>query len=154
MLVEWELASSIAGVLFTILVTIGGFMWKFSSRLARIEFKTDTVWDFLMRRAMSEAVNKGLGTLNSPLIITEDTQKWYNDMLSELQLFYNNSGYKLNDRDLFIEVEHRFGERLLKEVCIPKELDVGACILGAIAVLKGRVAVKNNEIVLDNTNKV
>lgn len=152
MLVEWELIASIVGVLFTIIVTISGFMWKFSSRLARIEFKSDVVWDFLMKRAMMEAVNKGLGTMNSPLIITEETKNLYDNMLEELKLFYNLEGFKLNDRDLFIEIEHRFGDRLLK--CVSNTSDIGACILGAIAAIKGRVEFKNEEKSLDNSKNI
>jgi len=41
-----------------------------AERIARIEVKVDTLWDFQMRRAVAEAVSKGVATINSPLKVT------------------------------------------------------------------------------------
>ena len=44
-----------------------GLLIKWSMRLGALEVKVETMWAFQMRRAISETVASGMGTLNSPL---------------------------------------------------------------------------------------
>src|SRR5438046_568275 len=72
---------------------------KNAAKIASIEVKVDTLWDFQIRRGFSEAVQKGIGTMNSPLILTEEAKSWLDCMAAELRRFYQTIGHKLNDRD-------------------------------------------------------
>jgi hypothetical protein len=117
-------------------VPILGACYYFFNRISRIELKTDTLWDFFIRRAAAEAVSKGLGTVNSDLKITDETRSWYAGMAAELKEFYRTVGVRLTDREMFMEFESRFGGRIMKEICIPHGLFSGSCILAAIAVAK------------------
>ena len=107
-----------------------------AERIARIEVKVDTLWDFQMRRAVAEAVTKGVASVNSPVKVNGHAMKWAACLADELQSFYARAGSHLCDRDLYIELERQFGDRILMNVCIPKGISHGACLLIAAAVAR------------------
>ena len=122
-----------------ILVAVGGILgWlcQQAARQARMEVKIDTLWDFQMRRGSGELVNKGLATMNSPITLTEESKKWMHELAEELKKFYSRLGRHLNDRDLAIEIERRYGDDILKKVCIPNNISEGACLIIALEVAK------------------
>jgi len=106
------------------------------NRFIRLEHKIDVLWDFHMRRAKTEFVAKDLGTINSPIFLNPGTRGWYGGMAADLKMFYDKVGSRLTERELFIEIEQRFGDRLLKEICIPHGLTAGVGILGAMAICR------------------
>jgi len=109
-------------------------------RMTRIEVHVETLWDFHIRRSMVEATNRGLGTLNSPFVMTEDAMSMGESLKDDLLDWYADYVTKVpnsNDRDLFIEIERVFGERLIREMCMPNKIQEGTCILIAIALMKG-----------------
>ena len=89
-----------------------------------------------MRRAMSEVVTAGVGSKNSPLHFTDEARRLLAPIADELALFYQamTAEVKLNDATVLLELEHRFGERLLDMVCIPCGLSHGACLLLAYSI--------------------
>jgi hypothetical protein len=107
--------------------------------LTAIQVKIDTIWSFQMRRAMSEVVEAGVGTKNSPLQFTDEARAAMAPIADELELFYKHMpvDVKLDDSQALLEIERRFGERLLDMVCIPCKLSHGACLILAYAVAKG-----------------
>ena len=52
-----------------------------------------------------------------------------------LREFYLKMGRHLSERELYVEIERRFGDRIVKEVCIPLGIDRGACLLIAHQVM-------------------
>lgn len=118
------------------MVALAGWMWKMAVQFGRIEFKCDTMWDFTMRRAMVEAINKGVIEMNSPISVPMATRSWYAHMEHELREWWHSRGRHLKERDQFIDCENRFGERIMREVCLPQKLNVGACIIAAIEIAK------------------
>lgn len=127
------------GILFGIATGILSFLGAVhlnGTRSAKIEVKVDTMWDFLMRRALSEGLEKGVLKVNSPVVISDEAKKWMAGMAIELQQFYRKLGRNLTDRELAYEIERRFGDEILKKVCIPNGLYSGACLLIAMEVAK------------------
>jgi hypothetical protein len=59
---EIGIAVGIAVSLFSLYASV----IKNAKEAARIAVMVETLWDFQMRRAQVELVNKGLGTINSP----------------------------------------------------------------------------------------
>lgn len=134
---EIALVCSVVGAF----AAIGGLLISFIrlvARFARMELKIDTVWDFQMRRAQSEAVNKGVATMNSPVMVSDEAKQWMAPIIGPIREFYVHLGRRMSDRDLYLEIERRFGDQILREVCIPHGLDQGACLL--IAVQAARAA--------------
>lgn len=120
------------------LISILSTIAYISHKLGRLEVKVDTLWDFMVRRATSEAVIKGAGSLNSPFILSEVARSWFAlDLQEKLQNDYIEFWMGKEDKEIFLEIEKKYGERLLKEVCIPNHLFSGACVMAAIEISKG-----------------
>lgn len=114
----------------------GSKMTRVETRMEDIETKVGIIWEFLLRRAMGEAVLKGVATINSPLIITSEAKSWLDPLKPALQAKYLSSWQKLSDRDLLLAIEKEFGSQLAKDVCIPRHLNSGACLLIAMQVAR------------------
>lgn len=128
------------GILLSCVVSsfsILSFVYFLSGRFARLELKTETLWDFMWRRAQSEAVIGGFATLNSPIVFHPDSLAAIAPMVEALQSFYKGFGREIKDRDLALLIEREFGERIFKEVCVQAKMYLGACLLMAVQVAKG-----------------
>lgn len=106
-------------------------------RIRSLEVKVDTIWSFLVRRAVSEGVQKGMMEMNSPVAVSPESRALLSGMEWELRDFYDRVGAKLSDVAAMLEIEKRFGGRLLREVCTPHRMDKGECLVIALAVAKG-----------------
>lgn len=115
---------SLAGVIY-------GSIWK----TAQIELKLDIIWSYIMERGMASMITSGLGTLNSPLIISDEAIAWFAPMEKELKSIYKKYT-KLDDYKLGFEIQKSLGDRMLREICIPHKITNGECLLIAVAVAK------------------
>ncbi len=67
--------------------------------------------------------------------IEDEAKEWVGFIKEPLQeLYKNNKG--MRDRDFMLEIERAFGNDLLTKVCIPYNLDRGACLFIAMKVAK------------------
>lgn len=105
-------------------------------KFSAIENKITIIWNYLIRRAETEFITKGLGTINSPYIINPEVRKWYEPIAEQLHDFYAKVGVNLTNTELFAMVSKEFGEWITKNICIPHNLEAGSCILAAIAVAR------------------
>jgi hypothetical protein len=117
-------------------LTVGAALWNFSTRLARIELKANTAWEFLVRRAFGEAVNDEIVKTKSEFHLADDARGLYGPIALDLEKFWKDEGHGLAPVPLFIAVEQRWGEWLLHNICIPRKLSQGACVIGAIEFMK------------------
>jgi len=123
-------------------ISIISVVYLASVKITKIEVKVDTMWAFQMRRAMSEAVEKNLGEINSPMRIKDEYTKRLEPIKPELIKFWkDHGGNKMSTGTALLEIEKRFGDQLLKIICVPCGLSHGSCLLLALA-----VASENNEI--------
>jgi hypothetical protein len=122
--------------LLPVLISLGGGAYYIIRKFSTIEFKVNTLWDFTMRRALSEGLHKGVLHMNSPVSIVEDSKILFNGLGEDLKKFYKRRGSKLSERDLMIAIEEEFGDRLLHEVCIPHGLSAGSCLIAASIIAK------------------
>ena len=107
-------------------------------KIATLQVKVDTMWSFTLRRAQSEAVATGFATMNSPIMITDEAAKLVEPILGPLVELYKRCN-GMDDASFAIEIERNLGDRLLREVCIPNKLFLGACLFIAIETVKKRV---------------
>jgi len=96
--------------------------------------RIDKMLDYMMRRAQSEVLQRHMGKYESPLQLTEEVKQWYRDKADELREFYRTVGHSFTNKELFLEIDHRFGPWILENVCVPYGLIAGSCIEAAIAV--------------------
>lgn len=118
-------------------------LFQMSTKYAKLELKVDTMWEFLMRRGKAEAVRSGMAQLNSPIVFNAESMTWMDPFKPELQRFYAaflKENPKPTDMQLSFEIEKTFGDRILKEICIPKGIMLGACLQLAIAVAKNEAS--------------
>ena len=98
--------------------------------------KADVMWEFQIRRAQVELLQRGIGAMNSPINISPEARQWLADLADALRDFYNRLGRHLTDADLMMEIERRFGQEIMEKVCVPHGLFQGACLLIAMAVAR------------------
>lgn len=98
--------------------------------------RIDSTWDYLMRRAMAEGLIKGLATMNSPMIITDEVRGWYAPFATELREWYRRSGRYRTEREMFEDVNTMFGSKFLDKICIEHNLQAGFCIAAAIEIAR------------------
>jgi len=106
------------------------------ARLGAVEVKVDTMWAFQIRRGMVEVVERGAGTMSSPLTFSKEALEALDPLKHALILFYKGLPKGKSDADVLLEIEAQFGEQLLEKVCLPCRLSHGACLLLAYAVAK------------------
>ncbi len=133
-----DVAISLLSLVLTAIVAAGGFVtWlmKVQSRQTIAEQRIEIIWDFLMKGAIQEAVRKGFGVANSPLTaISEDCRKLFSpELVNDLKTFYEHNG-KLQDIDYELQLHKQFGERIWREICMPHDLQRGACLPIAVVI--------------------
>lgn len=109
---------------------------KAAALLPAMNVKIDTMWNFQVRRAMSEVPERGIGSQNSPLAFTEDARRALDPIKDELIKFNETELKNKDDAEALLAIERQFGERLLDLVCKPCSLSHGACLLLACAVAR------------------
>ena len=108
-----------------------------------LKLKVDTMWEFQMRRGMSEARMNDVLRRNSPLKLTDRTREALTPLRDGLHAFYQSiTGEILNEMEEFIAVERRFGEVLAEDVCPIINASNGACVWAAM--LYGRELMNGN----------
>jgi hypothetical protein len=105
-------------------------------QLAVVSLKSDTMWSAAMGRASAAAVIGGLATMNSPLVFTDEVKSWMDHLAVELKAAFQAEWSALNDDDLALAIQRRFGDRITKEVCIPHGIKDLECLLLACAVAR------------------
>jgi hypothetical protein len=119
------------------IMSLLGVVWISAVRITSLQVKVDTIWSFLMKRALSEALVQGVATRNIPVQVTYEAKRWMGDLIPPIREFYSKLGRRnITDAELAMEIERRFGDRILNEVCIPHGLYMGACLLIAIQAVK------------------
>ena len=53
-------------------------------------------------------------------------------MAPEIRKFYAKLGRRLSENDLALEIERRWGDRIVKEICIPNNMSRGECLVLAL----------------------
>ena len=107
-----------------------------SVKIAKIEVKVDTMWNFQVHRAEIEAVSKGLAIRNSPVFITKNAKSLMSSLKNELNIFYRKLDKNITHNDLMLEIEKKFGYILFNKICISNGLNNGECLLIAAEVAK------------------
>jgi hypothetical protein len=116
---------------------------KISKRQGQIEFLAVETWNAVMRRALAEGVIKGTITMPAassrrlvPSDVSPAAKDWLAHLAPDLQDIYAREWHDLDDNALALAIEARFGDRIVREVCIPNKISHFECLLIACAVAK------------------
>jgi hypothetical protein len=103
-------------------------------KFAQMEVKVDTLWQFQLRRGEVEAVLHGYATKNSPISVDEErvAKAFPAELGQEIQRFFSRLGRNLTRVEMAAEIERRFGDRIVDEVCIPQGISEGVCLILAL----------------------
>lgn len=110
-------------------------LWVAAVKLTRLEVKVETMWGFLMKRAVVEGVERGMLAVNSPVRLEPHSAEMFEHLSEDLREF--GKEFRSKEVDLALEIEKKFGDRLLHEICIPNKLSFGVCLIIATAIAKG-----------------
>ena len=111
-------------------MAIAGVRWA-----TKIEYKVDTLWGFLIKRARVEVVNIGWGDMQSPVIVNATTIAAITPFIMDIVVFYGETLKRnphIREQDLFIAIEEKFGDRIVEQVCIPHKVNLGACLIAVM----------------------
>lgn len=122
----------------------GAALWliKLGARLGILESRVGDILGFIWRRAQAETVKVGWAEFRSPLNIKITDVKAAIGMIpfiKEIVEFYEHASArypKLSEPERMFLVERKFGDRILKEICAPQNVDQGACLVALLAVVK------------------
>lgn len=118
------------------LISILGILYIGGWRLGQLQLKVDTMWMFQVNRMQSEAVIAGVAKVNSPITVSDEAKKWMTPLVAPIRDFYAKLGRRMSDAELMLEIERRFGDQILRDVCIPHGLAHGACLLIALQAIR------------------
>jgi hypothetical protein len=103
--------------------------------IAQMNVKVETMWQFQFRRAISEGSQAGSLKVNSPVKPSEKLAAMFEPMRADLTKWYQTVAQE-SDFDAAVKLEFAFGERIMKEVAIPNDLNHGVALIGALSVAK------------------
>ena len=132
---SFEILITLAGVICTIV----GCAFYLGQRIAKLDLKISIIWQFFVRRSVTEAVTKGAATLNSPLLLTPESRRWFDGLASDLHAIHAKLGPKATDQQLYMEIEMKLGDRIMHEICLQHGLNAGGCMALAAAVAREKV---------------
>lgn len=117
-------------------ISLIGVIYAVAVKMTRLEVKVDVIWGTLLKRALVDGVANKLMEVNSPIRLVNNSGELLAHMAPELQAFYRDKCKGLDEKAAAAEIEKVFGDRLIKEVCIPNNISNLVCILIALAVAK------------------
>jgi hypothetical protein len=151
--VDLNAGSQLAIIIGTILAAAGLVRYHFKRiekiertielveyRLGRVERKSGALIEFLYRRGIVTAVAKGRATLNSPVVVTEEAKRALEPFRGELHEINRQFGHEMTDAELALEIEMMLGDRMIKEVCIPHDINDAECWVYAVSVARESTA--------------
>jgi hypothetical protein len=72
-------------------IALLGVIWL-SGKIASVVMKVETIWEFLMKRALSEALIRGVAIQNSPVRVTDEAKRWMSDLIPPNQGVLRQAG--------------------------------------------------------------
>src|SRR5208282_1527621 len=88
------------------IISLLGVIWISAVKITTLDVKAETIWSFLMKRALSEAIVQGVATHNSPVRVTDEAKRWMRDLIPPIRDFYAKLGRRnITDAELAMEIE-------------------------------------------------
>jgi hypothetical protein len=149
-IIEWFTLAGIAISSVLSLFSIMSIAYLAGVKITRVEtqvegLKDDTrelsaslknISEFLFRRGTAEAVINGKATINSPIKISDEAEMIFQDLKPDLKkMGQANPG--MTDVELAFLIERKWGDFIMKNICIPHKMTQGACLVFAVELARG-----------------
>lgn len=151
-IIEWF---TLAGVIVSIVLGLFssmGIAYLAGVKITRLETQVEglkedarelaegfkTLSEFLFRRGTAEAVIKGRANMNSPIKISEESRALYKDLAPDLRKLAQANA-EASDAQLALLIEKKWGEFIMKYICIPNQMTQGQCLFIAVEVARDTV---------------
>jgi len=107
----------VVGTCVGILAVLGGGVAAYThliTKVSRVEFRVDQMWESWARSARAAATHQGLGEFNSPFSLTDKGRAMIpDDLKRDLQTFYKTFNKTPSDKDFWAAVEKEFAPQSL-----------------------------------------
>jgi hypothetical protein len=116
------------------------------------EVKITTIWNAFTASGKGKASDKGLGEMNSPLKVTDKGRcifAKYDSLIKRMQDYYRETGVTKLAVDFEMDFARLFGDEILKEVCVPNNLEYSAALAVALAIAR-----EGNVCVVDEKGRI
>lgn len=130
--------------IFTAITALAYKQGQIAKSVATLEEGYREIRAFLFQRSQVEFVHKGWGAKRSKLEITLDGMSVIEPFLTKFLPFYVDLIAKkpdVEEDELFLAFNAEFGELMRDEVCIPRGVMQGACIIAAIEACKMKLRI-------------
>ncbi len=108
-------------------------------RMGRLELKTETMWELLVKGAMLEAHRAGVVTRGnpSPLHVRPEIARYFESFRMKLVELYRDAKAKqLSDSEIVFIFATKFADELANRVCIPTGINLGMALVVALQLCK------------------
>jgi len=121
----WFIEASMAGlIVLCVLQSVRSLVYT-----RRVAKKLDTVWGFMYRRGLTEAIAKKL--VDDQAFINGRARDAYADIVHKLKEIVA-SMHDMPDAQIALEIEDLFGETLARQICPILGIAEGACLVLAV----------------------
>jgi hypothetical protein len=139
-----NLAIALAALIASILNCVA--LGKVFISLGEYKLKVDVMWGFQMRRAEAAGLQNGVLERNSPLSVSERGRKAFDTLLlNQILDYYHTLPSDLDDHDLALKLEAKFGKQISEDVCVPLGAHMGECLIAAVILCREANALKETE---------
>lgn len=121
-----------------------------AAKIAVIEDRVQTLWLAWLRRGIVEGIHNDMFTVNSPTHLLPKSARMFATMITDLRAWYRLLPDPMTDPEIQERIEKQFGERIVKEVCIPNNIHNASCLHSALELC--RIAEEDLRRLIDLAN--
>lgn len=141
--------ATVVGVIASILISVASTIYLSAVKFTRVETNldnlkdqvkelksdTDGIWECLLRRGAAEAVLGGAAAMNSPIVFNDSSKELFSDLKPDL-IKLAQSNPTASDGNLALLIEKKWGDYIMRNICIPNHITQTACLLLAVSVAR------------------
>ena len=110
-----------------------------AARFARLELKTETMWNIVILDALAEATKQGMIRRKSPFSLNGQVARAFGELEPRMRSFYHEHRLeKVSDNEVILLLAREYADELLEEVCIPLGINLRMGLLAAVHMVRER----------------
>ena len=102
---------------------------ELEKKIEELYKKLNMIWGIFLFKGEAELLRAGMATKNSPYKSSSEALSILEPFHQEIKDFAATLSSNISHNNLAMEIGFKFGERLIQEVCVPKNLNFDMCLL-------------------------